>query len=95
MAEVADILSSRLGRPVQHVDPPLEQWQAGAVQSGIPEDYVALLGSLFTLIASGGDAHLSTGVQDALGRRPGSFQEWADRELAAPAGAQPAAAAHA
>jgi uncharacterized protein YbjT (DUF2867 family) len=93
MAEVADILSSRLGRPVQHVDPPLEQWQAGAVQSGIPEDYVALLGSLFTLIASGGDAHLSTGVQDALGRRPGSFQEWADRELAAPAGAQPAAAA--
>jgi hypothetical protein len=85
MVEAADILSERLGHPVQHVDPPLEQWKAGAVQAGLPQDYVEVLAALFSLIASGQDAHLSTGVQDALGRPATSFQEWADRELEAAA----------
>ena len=86
-AEVAEVLSGYVGRPVQHVDPPLEQWQAGAVQSGLPADYAGMLGALFALIAAGQDAHLSTGVQDALGRAPVSFHEFAEREagaLAAP-----------
>jgi uncharacterized protein YbjT (DUF2867 family) len=86
MAEAAQVLSSRLGRRVEHVDPPLEQWTAGAVKNGLPAEYAGMLGALFSRIASGDDAQLSTGVQDALGRPPGSFQEWADRELAAPAG---------
>jgi uncharacterized protein YbjT (DUF2867 family) len=81
MVEAADVLSDRLGHRVRHVDPPLEQWQAGAVQAGLPEDYAVMLGHLFTLISSGQDAHLSTGVQDALGRAATSFEEWADREL--------------
>jgi uncharacterized protein YbjT (DUF2867 family) len=82
MAEAAEVLSSRLGHRVEHVDPPLEQWTAGAVQNGLPADYAGMLGALFSRIASGDDAQLSSGVQDALGRPPGSFQEWADRELA-------------
>jgi uncharacterized protein YbjT (DUF2867 family) len=81
MVEVTDILSARLGRSIEYVDPPLEQWQAGAVQAGLPADYVAMLGVLFTLIASGNDAHLSSGVQDALGRPPTSFSQWAEREV--------------
>jgi uncharacterized protein YbjT (DUF2867 family) len=36
MAEAAEVLSSRLGHRVEHVDPPLEQWTAGAVQNGLP-----------------------------------------------------------
>jgi uncharacterized protein YbjT (DUF2867 family) len=83
--EVADVLSRHLGRPVRHVDLPLDQWQAGAAESGLPQDYVGMLGGLFSLIASGGDAHLSTGVQDALGRPATSFEQWADRELVAAA----------
>ena len=89
-AEVAGVLSTHLGRPVQHVDPPLEQWQAGAVEQGLPAEYAGLLGSLFARIASGDDAHLSTGVQDALGRPPASFAQWTAREAgslaAVPAG---------
>ena len=82
--EAADVLAGHVGRPVRHVDVPLDQWLAGAAQSGLPQDYAGMLGMLFGLIAAGQDAHLSTGVQDALGRPPTSFQEWADREVAAP-----------
>jgi len=85
-AEVADVLAGHLGRPVRHVDVPLSQWLAGAVQSGLPQDYAGMLASLFTLIAAGQDAHLSTGVQDALGRPATSFSVWADREAGALAG---------
>jgi uncharacterized protein YbjT (DUF2867 family) len=89
-AEVADVLSRQLARPVRHVDLPLEQWQAGAVQSGLPKDYVEMLAMLFSLIAAGQDAHLSTGVQDALGRPATSFQQWVDREVGRPTAAEPA-----
>ncbi len=39
-----------------------------------------MLGGLFTRIRDGHDAHLSTGVQDALGRPPSSLADWAARE---------------
>ena len=82
-AEAADVLSARLGRPVRHVDLPVEQWVAGAAANGLPADYAGMLGGLFDVIRGGHDAHTSTGVQDALGRPPTSFAAWAEREVPA------------
>ena len=80
-AEAAAVLGERTGRPVAHVDLPVEQWVAGAAAEGLPADYAAMLGGLFGLIRDGADAHLSGGVQAALGRPATSFEEWAAREV--------------
>jgi uncharacterized protein YbjT (DUF2867 family) len=85
-AEAAAVLSERTGRPVAHVDLPVEQWVAGAADNGLPVEYAGLLGRLFGLIRDGSDAELSDGVQVALGRPATSFADWAAREV------QPAAA---
>jgi uncharacterized protein YbjT (DUF2867 family) len=80
-AEVAAVLSERTGRPVAHVDVPVEQWVAGATANGLPVEYAGMLGGLFTLIRDGHDAHVSDGVERALGRPATSFADWAAREV--------------
>ena len=86
-AEAADVLSRHAGRRVEHVDLPVEQWVAGAAANGLPVEYAGLLGGLFGLIRDGHDAHLSDGVERALGRPATSLDDWAAREV------RPAAAA--
>ena len=80
-AEAAAVLAERTGRPVAHVDLPVEQWVAGAAGNGLPVEYAGMLGALFGLIRDGHDAHLSDGVQTALGRPATSFAAWAAREV--------------
>ena len=80
-AEAAAVLSVRTGRPVVHVDLPVEQWVAGAADNGLPAAYAGMLGALFGLIRDGSDAHLSDGVERALGRPATSFADWAAREV--------------
>ena len=46
-AQVAERISAAAGRPVRHVDPPVEQWVADTAAAGIPLDYAQLLGALF------------------------------------------------
>lgn len=81
-AEVAEVLTGVLGRPVRHVDLPVQEWAQGAVAGGIPADYAELLGHLFTVIRDGHDAYVSDGVQQVLGRPASSFADWAVREAA-------------
>ena len=80
-AEAAAVLSERTGRPVVHVDLPVEQWVEGAAGNGLPVAYAGMLGGLFSLIRDGSDAHLSDGVQAALGRPATAFAAWAAREV--------------
>ena len=61
-------------------DLPVAAW-AGAAANGLPPAYAGMLGGLFDVIRGGHDAHLSTGVQDALGRPPASLADWAAREV--------------
>lgn len=80
-SEAAAILSGRTGRPVVHVDLPVDQWVTGAVANGIPAPYADTLGHLFGLIRDGSDAAVSDGVQRALGRPATTFADWAAREV--------------
>lgn len=89
-ARAAEVLSQHAGRTVTHVDPSLDDWKSEAVEAGLPAAYAELLGALFRNIASGQDAALSDGVQRALGREPGTFEQWAAREAGALAAATPA-----
>lgn len=79
-ADAAAVLSLHAGREVRHVDLPAGDWVSGAVGNGLPADYAAMLGALFTLIRDGHDAEVSDGVLRALGRPATSFEDWAARE---------------
>ena len=83
-ADMADILSTASGNPIQHVPITFEDFHANVAAAG--DDFVA---DVFTAIAretlDGRNAHLSDGVQRALGRQPRDFSDYA--ALAAKSGA--------
>jgi len=83
-AEAAAIIGDELGREVAYVDADPDEWEAALVSQGhLPADYAAMLGGLFGMVREGFEAQLSDGVQRALGREPGSFRAFAERERAA------------
>lgn len=85
-ADVASALSTATGRTVEYLDPGADAWRQGAIDNGLPADYAGLLATLFGVIRDGHDAYLSDGVQQALGREPGSLQAWLERDVAASPG---------
>ncbi len=81
-AEMAKVLSSTLGRPIQHIPIAFEDFHANVAASG--GDFVA---DVFTQIAretlDGRNAHTSDGVERALGRKPRDFAEFAESAMEA------------
>lgn len=81
-AEMAEVLSTTLGRPIQHVPITFEDFHANVAASG--GDFVA---EVFTQIAretlDGRNAHTADGVERALGRKPRDFAEFAQTAMAA------------
>lgn len=75
-AEMAEALSDATGRPVRHVPITFDEFHDGMVQIG--GEFIA---DVFTGIAretlDGRNAHLSDGVQRALGRAPRDFAAFA------------------
>lgn len=88
-AEMAEVLTTTLGLPIQHVPITFEDFHAHVAASG--DSFVA---DVFTAIAretlDGRNAHMADGVQRALGRKPRDFAEFA--QTAMTAGAWPKAA---
>lgn len=80
-AEMADVLSKSLGRPIQHIPITFEDFHANVAASG--GDFVA---DVFTEIAretlDGRNAHTVDGVERALGRKPRDFVEFAALQTA-------------
>jgi uncharacterized protein YbjT (DUF2867 family) len=88
-ADMADALSSAIGREIRHIPISFEDFHANIAQSG--GDFVA---DVFTAIAretlDGGNAHTTDGVERALGRPPRDFAQFA--QAAAGSGTWPLAA---
>jgi len=88
-ADMADALSHAIGRPIRHIPISFEDFHAEIAKSG--DTFIA---DVFTAIAretlDGRNAHLTDGVQRALGRAPRDFSEFA--RIAAQAGTWPVAA---
>ena len=80
--DVARDIANASGRPVKFVRIPSEDFLQGLRQAGAPDDQIWLLDYLFTNVLDGRNAHLTDGVQRALGRSPKDFSEFA-REMAA------------
>ena len=83
--EIASDLSEATGRAVQCVAVPHNEFVAGIRESGAPKEVVWLMDYLFSTVLDGRNAHLTDGVQRALGRPPRDFADFA-REFAATGG---------
>ncbi|SPJ31498.1 NmrA family NAD(P)-binding protein [Falsiruegeria mediterranea] len=83
-AEMADVLTATLGRPIQHLLVTFEDFHANVAASG--DTFVA---DVFTAIAretlDGRNAHTADGVERALGRKPRDFAEFAQTAMRASA----------
>ncbi len=81
-ADVAQDLSSAIGREILFLNIPHDAFISGVEESGAPHEVIWLLDYLFTTILDGRNAYLADGVQRALGRRPRDFRDFA-RKVAA------------
>ena len=82
IADVAADLSKATGREIAYVDVPHDGFVAEVANSGAPRDVVWMLDYLFSTVLDGRNAHLTDGVQRALGRPPKDFADYA-RDVAA------------
>ena len=75
-AEMAEVLTTALGRPIQHLPISFEDFHANVAASG--DDFVA---DVFTQIAretlDGRNEYVADGVERALGRKPRDFADFA------------------
>ncbi|MEM7460680.1 MAG: NAD(P)H-binding protein [Pseudomonadota bacterium] len=82
LSDVAADLSAATGRTVSYVDVPHDAFIAEIEGSGAPKEVVWMLDYLFSTVLDGRNAHLTDGIQRALGRPPKDFADFA-RDVAA------------
>ena len=80
--DVALELSRAARREIRFVPVPHDAFVAGVRDSGAPKEVVWMMDYLFATVLDGRNAHLTDGVQRALGRAPRDFAAYA-REVAA------------
>jgi uncharacterized protein YbjT (DUF2867 family) len=81
-SEVADELSRATGREIRFIPVPHDAFIEEVQRSGAPRDVVWMLDYLFSTVLDGRNAHRTDGVQEALGRPPTDFAEYARRVAA-------------
>ena len=72
-AEAFQEIAKATGREIRYTQISHDDFAAGLKEQGLPTDMVSLLNYLFTTILDGRNAHLTDGVQRALGRKPRDF----------------------
>jgi uncharacterized protein YbjT (DUF2867 family) len=76
-AEAIDEIGKAAGRPLRYVQVSMDAFASAMVDVGVPDDVVGFLQYLFGEVLDGRNAHLTDGVQRALGRPPRDFSEYA------------------
>ena len=81
-AEAVEEIGTAADRDVRYVPVSIEENEAALAEQGVPPDVVWLLSYLFGEVLDGRNAHVTDGVQQALGRPPRDFADYA-RDAAA------------
>ena len=81
-AEAVAEIGKASGRTIHYEQVSLEQYESMLREHNVPADYTWLVMYLFTTVLDGRNAHLTDGVQRALGREPRDFVDYA-RDVAA------------
>ncbi len=82
LAEAAGEIAKATGREVRYVPVSIQEYAAAAAEQGVPGEVIDILAYLFGEVLDGRNAHLADGVQQALGREPRDFADYA-RDTAA------------
>lgn len=80
--EAVNEIAAGLGRPVRYTQIAPEDFVV-TMRAYAPEDIVALLNELFTVVLDGRNSQVMHGVEAALGRPPRDFAEYVRRTAAA------------
>jgi uncharacterized protein YbjT (DUF2867 family) len=81
-ADAVAEIARATGRPIRYLPVSLEEYAALLIEQQVPAEVVKMLTGVFTEVLDGRNAHLSDGVQRALGRPPRDFADYA-RDAAA------------
>jgi uncharacterized protein YbjT (DUF2867 family) len=76
-AEAVAEIARASGRELAYARIGIDDFAAGLAEAGVPADEAALLRYLFTEVLDGRNAHVTDGVQRALGRPPRDFAAFA------------------
>ncbi|MBB6670350.1 NAD(P)H-binding protein [Cohnella nanjingensis] len=82
-AEATAAVAQASGREIRYTPLTHEAFLAMLEEQQVPGEYVALLSYLFSTVLDGRNAHLTDGVQRALGREPRDFAVFANTAAAA------------
>lgn len=76
-AEAVEEIGKAAGREIRYVQVTMEQYKSLLAEHQVPADFIWLINFLFTEVLDGRNAHLTDGVQHALGRPPRDFGDYA------------------
>ncbi|MEM9081042.1 MAG: NAD(P)H-binding protein, partial [Verrucomicrobiota bacterium] len=77
-ADIAAELSQATGQRVEYEEVPHEAFLQSVTESGAPKEVVWIMDYLFSTVLDGRNAHLTDGVERALGRGPKDFAAYAE-----------------
>jgi uncharacterized protein YbjT (DUF2867 family) len=89
MTVVAEKLSAATGNPIRYVDVPPEAAKQAQLAAGLPPYLVDGLVELFAERRAGRESTVSPVIKEVFGRRPTSFDEFAERNAPVFRGEQP------
>lgn len=76
-AQAVQEIAAATGREITFQSIPAPAYRAALEEAQVPPDFIWLLDYLFTTVLDGRNAYLANGVQEALGRPPRDFTEYA------------------
>jgi uncharacterized protein YbjT (DUF2867 family) len=76
-ADTAEEIAKATGRQITYLPVSPERFASVLAEADVPAEFVTMLTELFTRVLDGRNAHLTDGVQRALGRAPRDFGEYA------------------
>lgn len=81
--EAVDLIGTATGRTIRHIDISPDAFTRAQLANGVPAGVAKQLTDLYTSIRDGRATAVYDGVQHALGRRPGSFEDYVSAAVAA------------
>jgi uncharacterized protein YbjT (DUF2867 family) len=76
-ADAVDEISRAAGRTIRYLPLSTEEFAAAAAEQGLPDEVIEMVAYLFGEVLDGRNAHVTDGVQRALGRPPRDFADFA------------------
>lgn len=75
-AEVAEEIAKATGREIRYAPVPMEEFASALAEQDVPGEVIKLLTYVISTVMDGCNAHLTDGVQRALGREPKDFSDF-------------------